>query len=118
MMQATYTCSQIGIGKELDIFDRSPHLGDALLSATSRGVSADCTEIVTAGWMASLDKARTRCMSGEVQNYQKESYTWNIEEEWREKEAEVIKEREGGIGWAWVSEKWREKGRWFVKEEW
>jgi hypothetical protein len=40
--------------------------------------------------MASLDKARTRCMSGEVQYYHKE--------EWREKERQRRSKREGRRG--------------------
>jgi hypothetical protein len=44
--------------------------------------------------MASLDKAITRCMSGEVQYYHKESYTWNTEEEWRGKKSQRRSKRE------------------------
>ena len=77
----------------------------------SRGVCAHCTEIVTAGQMAFLEKAGTRCMSGEVQYYNKEMYTWNMEEEWSEKERQRRSKRERG-------RKWLKKGRWFVKEEW
>ena len=42
--------------------------------------------------MASLDK--TRCMSGEVQQLNKETYTWNTEDEWREKERQRRSKRE------------------------
>jgi hypothetical protein len=44
--------------------------------------------------MASLEKARTRCMSGEVQYHHKETYTWNMEGEWREKEKQRRSKRE------------------------
>lgn len=78
------------------------------------GVRADCTEIVTASKIASLDKARTRCLSGEVHYYHsKETYTWNKEEECggskreREEEGELESAKNGG-----------KKERWIVKEEW
>ena len=44
--------------------------------------------------MASLEKARTKRMSGEVQYYHKETYTWNMEKEWREKERQRRSKRE------------------------
>jgi hypothetical protein len=44
--------------------------------------------------MASLDKARTRCMSGEVQYYHKETCTWNTNQEWNEKERQWRSKRE------------------------
>ena len=40
--------------------------------------------------MVSLVKARTRCMSGEVQYYHEEMYTWDTEDEWREKERQRV----------------------------
>ena len=68
--------------------------------------------------MASLDKTRTRCMSGEVQHYHKESYTWNTEEEWREKERQRRSKREREEESEFESVINGGKRRWFVKEEW
>ena len=44
--------------------------------------------------MASLEKARTICMTGEVQYYPKETNTWNSEEEWKEGKEAGLRERE------------------------
>jgi hypothetical protein len=51
--------------------------------------------------MAPLDKARTRCISGEVQYYHKETSTWNMEEGLRER---------GGKRVILSRVKWRKKG--------
>lgn len=89
------------------------------MSSTSRGVHVDCTEIVTASKMASLERARTRSVSGEVEYYHKETDTWNTEKELREKERQRRTKREKEEEGELESVKnGRKKERLFVKEEW